>query len=149
MADIQYDPACVDCRRVGGKDPAGTTWQCNGHVRAERDWLRAKLANVMVEWEHDVEVLTKERNAARTLAEQRGAAYDMTWREVESLRERLDAAVAEAERLTGLVQGWYEGRARIGAHMTFVDQRFYDSVRCERTGWPGDDEHGDGGPPEE
>lgn len=149
MADIQYDPACMDCRRDNGKDLAGTTWQCAGHVRAERDWLRAKLANVMVEWEHDVEVLTKERNAALTLAENRGAAYDMTWREVESLRERLDAAVAEAERLTGLVQGWYEGRARIGAHMTFVDQRFYDSVRCERTGWPGDDEHGDGGPPEE
>lgn len=63
-------------------------------------------------------------------------------------RER-DEARREAERLMVLVQGWYEGRARIGAHMTFVDQRFYDSVRCERTRWPGDDEHGDGGPPEE
>ena len=63
-------------------------------------------------------------------------------------RER-DEARAEAERLVALVQGWYEGRARIGARMTFVDQRFYDSVRCERTGWPGDDEHGDGGPHEE
>jgi len=77
MADIQYDPACMDCRRDNGKDLAGTTWQCAWHVRAERDWLRAKLANVMVEWEHDVEVLTKERNAALTLAERRGAAYDI------------------------------------------------------------------------
>ncbi len=50
MADIQYDPACIDCRHDAVKDPAGTTWQCNGHVRAERDWLRAKLANGMVEW---------------------------------------------------------------------------------------------------
>ena len=207
MADIQYDPSCVDCRRDASKDVAGTTWQCNGHVRAERDWLRARMALVVVEAEHGKEVITKERNAALTLAEQRGAAYDMTWREVESLRERLDkeeeergrqyglrvqaetevaeghhtlrrcavpeqippfktplaplaarifylrekrdAAVAEVDRLTGLVQGWYEGRARIGAHMTFVDQRFYDSVRCERTGWPGDDADGDGGPPEE
>ena len=74
---------------------------------------------------------------------------DLHWREVESLREWKDKLEAEAERLAGLVQGWYEGRARIGAHVTFVDQRFYDSVRCERTGWPGDDEHGDGGPPEE
>ena len=64
MSEIQYDPACVDCRRDAGKDIAGTTWQCTGHIRAERDWLRAKLANVMVEWEHDVEVLTKERDAA-------------------------------------------------------------------------------------
>lgn len=98
MADIQYDPACVDCRRDNGRDLAGTTWQCSRHVLAERNWLRAKLANVMVEWEHDVEVLTKERNAALTLAEQRGAAYDMTWREVESLRERLDKAREARER---------------------------------------------------
>ncbi len=102
MSAIQYDPACVDCRRDAGKDLAGTTWQCNGHVRAERNWLRAKLANVMVEWEHDVEVLTKERNAALTLAEQRGAAYDMTWREVESLRERLDKEQEERGRQYGL-----------------------------------------------
>lgn len=103
MADIQYDPACVDCRHDAGKDLAGTTWQCNGHVRAERDWLRAKLANVMVEWEHDVEVLTKERNAALSLAEQRGAAYDLMLREVEAVDkgaaawQRL-AAELEAER---------------------------------------------------
>ena len=63
-------------------------------------------------------------------------------------RER-DEARENAERLMSLVQDWYEGRARIGAHMTFVDQRFYDSVRLQRTGWPGDDADGDGGPPEE
>jgi hypothetical protein len=92
----------MDCRRDNGKDLAGTTWQCAGHVRAERDWLRAKLANVMCEWEHDVEVLTKERNAALKLSEQRGAAYDMTWREVESLRERLDKSDEERGRQYGL-----------------------------------------------
>lgn len=85
MSEIQYDPACMDCRHDAGKDPAGTTWQCSIHVLAERDWLRAKLANVMVEWEHDVEVLTKERNAALTLSEQREAAYDMMRREFEEL----------------------------------------------------------------
>lgn len=98
MSEILYDPACMDCRQDSAKDRAGTTWQCNGHVRAERDWLRAKLANVMVEWEHDVKVLTKERNAALTLAEQRGAAYDMAWREEERLRDRLAAAESRAER---------------------------------------------------
>ena len=102
MSVIQYDPACMDCRHDAGKDIAGTTWQCTGHVLAERNWLRAKLANVMVEWEHDVEVLTKERNAALTLSEQRGAAYDMTWREVESLRERLDKEQEERGRQYGL-----------------------------------------------
>ena len=60
-----------------------------------------------------------------------------------------DTAVEEVDRLVSLVQNWYEGRVRIGASMTFVDQRFYDAVRCERTGWPGDDANGDGGPPEE
>ena len=100
MADIPYDPACVDCRREAARqDASGTTWQCNGHVLAERNWLRAKLANVMVEWEHDVEVLTKERNAALTLAEQRGAAYDMTWREVEHLHVAAAEALAVLTRL--------------------------------------------------
>ena len=99
---IQYDPACVDCRQDAAKDRAGTTWQCAGHVRAERDWLRARLANVMAEADHDIAVLTTERNAALTLAEKRGAAYDMTWREVESLRERLDKEEEERGRQYGL-----------------------------------------------
>jgi len=63
-------------------------------------------------------------------------------------RER-DEAQGEVARLVALTQDWYEGRARIGAHMTFVDQRFYDGVRCKWTSWPGDDADGDGGPPEE
>mgnify|MGYP001769199297 CR=1 FL=1 len=96
MADIQYDPACADCRRDAAKDVAGTTWQCTGHVRAERDWLRARMALVVVEAEHEKEVLTRERNAALTLAEQRGAAYDIAWREAERLRERLDQFEAYA-----------------------------------------------------
>ena len=128
MADIQYDPACMDCRHDAVKDPAGTTWQCNGHVRAERDWLRAKLANVMVEWKHDVEVLTKERNAALSLAEQRGAAYDMTWREVESLRERKDKLEEKMDEIAALVDEWRNGRANLGTPATFVDQRFLDGI---------------------
>ena len=102
MADILYDPACKDCRHDAAKDPAGTTWQCAGHVRAERDWLRARLALVAVEAEHAERVLTTERNAALLLAEQRGAAYDMAWREVESLRERLDKEQEERGRQYGL-----------------------------------------------
>ena len=162
MADIQYDPACMDCRHDAVKDPAGTTWQCNGHVHAERNWLRAKLANVMVEWKHDVEVLTKERNAALTLAEQRGAAYDMTWREVESLREWKDKLEAKVDEITALVDEWRSGRAHLGTPATFVDQRLLDgilktgvSVSGQRGGtvtfshWSGaatkpDEEHGAG-----
>lgn len=98
MSEIQYDPACVDCRQDAAKDSAGTSWQCAGHVRAERDWLRAHLARAVTEiedadrsaaaWKRtadelesevarlrsDTYALTAERNAALTLAEQRGAA---------------------------------------------------------------------------
>lgn len=126
MSEIQYDPACIDCRRDAGKDIAGTSWQCAGHVRAERDWLRARLALVLAEiedadrsaaaWKRtadelesevarlrsDTYSLTTERNAALTLAEQRGEAYDMTWREVESLRERIDKEEEERGRQFGL-----------------------------------------------
>ncbi len=139
MDDIQYDPACIDCRHDAVKDPAGTTWQCNGHVRAERDWLRAKLANVMVEWKHDVEVLTKERNAALTLAEQRGAAYDMTWREVESLRERLDKEQEERGRQYGLrlqiadefafLRELLVAVVRTGTKDTLLDARITEELR--------------------
>ena len=126
---IQYDPACVDCRHDAGKDAPDTTWQCASHIRAERDFLRAKLAmkwtieeqyeaacgdrdallrmvetlrSRVSELEKDVRALTNERNAAITLAEQRGAAYDVTWREVESLRERLDKSDEERGRQYGL-----------------------------------------------
>lgn len=111
MVDIQYDPACVDCRREAARqDASGTTWQCNGHVRAERDWLRAKLANVMVEWDHDVEVLTKERNAALTLAEQRGAAYDLMLREVEAV----DKGAAAWKRMADELEAeWDRFRERL------------------------------------
>ena len=126
---VQYDTACVDCRHDAGKDAPDTTWQCAGHIRAERDFLRAKLAMKWTieeqyeaacgdrdallrmvetlrprvsELEKDVRALTNERNAALTLAEQRGEAYDMTWREVESLRERLDKEQEERGRQYGL-----------------------------------------------
>lgn len=106
MADIQYDPSCVDCRRDASKDVAGTTWQCNGHVRAERDWLRARMALVVVEAEHGKEVLTKERNAALTLAEQRGAAYDMTRRDLVRLRAAATYALAVLTRLADSAYLW-------------------------------------------
>ena len=41
---MPYDAACVDCRREAGKDPAGVTTQCIGHVYLERDALRQQLA---------------------------------------------------------------------------------------------------------
>ena len=93
MAEIQYDPACMRCRIDAGRDVAGTTWQCYPHVQAERDSLWLALAEAT----HEADTLKTERNAALTLAEQRGAAYDMTWREVESLREGKDKL--EAERI--------------------------------------------------
>lgn len=41
---IEYNPACVECRRDAGKDAAGTTWQCIGHAYLERDRLRTAQA---------------------------------------------------------------------------------------------------------
>lgn len=46
---IEYDPSCVECRRDAGKDAAGTTWQCVGHVYLERDRLRTALATARAE----------------------------------------------------------------------------------------------------
>lgn len=43
MSDINYDPACRDCRRDAGKDNAGTTWQCWPHIKRERDEARAEI----------------------------------------------------------------------------------------------------------
>jgi len=54
------------------------------------------------ETREEINALTNERNAALELAEKRGAAYDMTWREVESLRERLDKEEEERGRQYGL-----------------------------------------------
>jgi len=95
--------------------------------------------------EEVVRFLLNERDDIATFIE---SASDAHARAAAAERER-DEARQEAKRLMSLTQNWYEGRARIGAHMTFVDQRFYDSVRLQRTGWPGDDADGDGGPPEE
>ncbi len=61
---------------------------------------RVRLA--LAEATREAETLKTERNAALTLAEQRGSAYDMRWREVESLRERLDKEQEERGRQYGL-----------------------------------------------
>lgn len=98
-------------------------------ARAAEEWL------AFASMREERDALKAERNAALTLAENRGAAYDMTWREVESLRDRLDKeeeergrqfglrvqAETEVERLMSLVQAWYEGRA--------PDRRTHDVCR--------------------
>jgi len=92
----------------------------------------------------EINALTNERNAALELAEKRGAAYDMTWREVESLRERLDKeeeergrqyglrvqAEAEVGRLMALVREWLDGNARLGRPKSIADQRFLNGLNA-------------------
>ena len=92
----------------------------------------------------EVNALRAERNAALELAEKRGAAYDMTWREVESLRERLDKeeeergrqyglrvqAEAEVGRLMALVREWLDGNARLGRPKSIADQRFLNGLNA-------------------
>jgi hypothetical protein len=77
------------------------------------------------EWENnrvDLIAARHERDAAVELAEQRGAAYgivDSIYRQAEKERDLL---VAE-------IQKWREGRAYIGAPMTYPDQRLIDAVQ--------------------
>jgi hypothetical protein len=72
------------------------------------------MALVVAEAEHGEEVLTKERNASLTLAEQRGAAYDMTWREVEYLRDAATLALAVLTRLADSAAYWADYDVPVG-----------------------------------
>lgn len=106
MSEIQYDPACVDCRHDAVKDPAGTTWQCPGHVRAERDWLRARLA---LEW---------------TIEEQYEAACgdrDALARMVETLRQELDCTVSQRDSWHAECEGWRETSANLQERLDQFD----------------------------
>jgi hypothetical protein len=88
VSEIQYDPACVDCRHDAGEDAPDTTWQCAGHVRAERDFLRAKLA---LKWtiEEQYEAACGDRDALSRMVEE--------LRETSArLQERLDQFEAYA-----------------------------------------------------
>lgn len=51
VVEPPYDPSCVECRRAAGKDLAGTTWQCVGHVYRERDLLRSEIRRLRAEVE--------------------------------------------------------------------------------------------------
>lgn len=118
-------------------------------ARASEEWL------AFASMREERDALKAERNAALTLAENRGAAYDMTWREVESLRDRLDKeeeergrqfglrvqAEAEVERLAGLVEEWLDGNARLGRPKSIADQRFLNglnaAIRSTFSHWSG------------
>lgn len=95
MSEIlsHYSPHCAKCRDAVGRPRAGVP---------DEDLCLFHLRLALAEAQHEAETLKTERNAALTLAEQRGAAYDMTWREVESLRERLDKEQEERGRQYGL-----------------------------------------------
>jgi len=46
VSDITYDPACRDCRSEANKPNVKITWQCFGHIIAERDRLEIALAEL-------------------------------------------------------------------------------------------------------
>jgi hypothetical protein len=95
---VQYDPACVDCRHDAGKDAPDTTWQCSAHVRAERDFLRSKLAT---KW-------TIEERYEAACGDRDGLS-----RMVETLREQLARTVSERDSWHAEVEGWHETSARL------------------------------------
>jgi hypothetical protein len=90
---IEYDPSCVECRRDAGKDAAGTTWQCVGHVYLERDRLRTALATAQAERSEallECNCAVLERDAALQRAEQAEAALAQAQAKRDSLIKRLD-----------------------------------------------------------
>lgn len=95
---IQYDPSCVDCRHDAGKDAPETTWQCSAHVRAERDWLRARLA---MKWtiEEQYEAACGDRDALGSM--------------VETLRQELGRTVSQRDSWHAECEGWRETSAKL------------------------------------
>lgn len=116
------------------------TRAANGEPGLHLVSLRESVRRVALE----IDALKNARNAALTLAEQRGEAYDMTWREVESLRERIDKeeeergrqfglrvrAEEETERLISLAKEWLDGNARLGRPKSIADQRFLNGLNA-------------------
>jgi len=147
---------CDDCARErAAREAAERERDRNAEVVVEQNHLwserceRAESAlaaerEAHAEMREEINALTNERNAALELAEKRGAAYDMTWREVESLRERLDKeeeergrqyglrvqAEAEVGRLMALVREWLDGNARLGRPKSIADQRFLNGLNA-------------------
>lgn len=80
-ADPPYDPSCLECRRAAGKDAAGTTWQCVGHVYRERDTLRS------------------ERDEAREALEVEKTCRDRNWNDLKWVRQALDNECRYSEQL--------------------------------------------------
>lgn len=124
MSEIQYDSACVDCRHDAGKDAPDTTWQCSAHVRAERDFLRSKLAT---KW-------TIEERYEAACGDRDGLS-----RMVETLREQLARTVSERDSWHAEVEGWHETSARLRerldqfeAYDITVASALDSRARCER-----------------
>jgi len=144
---------CDDCAREraareaaererDAADKAAAAWM---RMQKEAESALAAERVVHADTRLAINALKSERNAALELAEKRGAAYDMTWREVESLRERLDKeeeergrqfglrvrAEEETERLISLVKEWLDGNARLGRPKSIADQRFLNGLNAE------------------
>ena len=123
---IEYDPSCVECRRDAGKDAAGTTWQCVGHVYLERDRLRTALATAQ--------------------AEQAEAALARAQAERDSLLAAVDVAIADREYFHAEEQRVVAALQRVAtvigeivipsplAHRYYVDNVIYVHDRSTITG---------------
>lgn len=92
---ISYDPACRDCRAAAGKDGAGTTWQCVGHVYVERDALRAEIERLRADAEQGIHPAERERDEARALV-----ACGFSVQERDRLEECVGSANVEHAHLT-------------------------------------------------
>jgi hypothetical protein len=120
-AEPPYDPSCVECRRAAGKDLAGTTWQCVGHVYLERDRLRAALATAQAERSEalaECNCAVLERNAALRRANEQEASAEMAEHDADAQEQRAEqaeAALAQAQvERAPLVALLQECRQRVG-----------------------------------
>ena len=96
-----YDPSCVECRQAAGKDAAGTSWKCIGHVYLERDRLRAALATAQAEraealMECNCAVLERDAALRRAKDAEDERAEDVAV--YRSRAEQAEAALAQAQK---------------------------------------------------
>lgn len=136
VVEPPYDPSCVDCRRAAGKDAAGTTWQCVGHVYREREALRAEVRRLQQAVRDEATKADRwvtERDAAiaeRDIAQESARALAVSV--VRATTER-DAAITErdaAQRRAQVAVDWVreigDEIARLKAER---DWRTVDTVR--------------------
>lgn len=165
LAEINETTFCPDCVGERGGFTSGTE-KCQRHKTEDvisaltQDLAASRRAceESGLAYETLVDECAALRSALAEMTRERDEAIhlrDLHWREVESLRERLDKeeeergrqyglrvkAEAEIEHLLSIVKEWLDGNARLGRPKSIADQRFLNGLNAvlppQFTHWSG------------